>query len=111
MDVWTFGSCTCTYNHFPAGDHMAARNRQDRDANTNNRRIHKISTAFERSVRKLLEGLNIFDGTNLTPISNEDQDSYMFDNLKSNLDNYQHYKTFYHECDGQIGNSVCRIII
>ena len=36
--------------------------------------IHKRSTALERSVRKLLEGLNMFDGTHLTLISDVDQD-------------------------------------
>ena len=34
--------------------------------------IHKRSTAFEGSVRKLLEGFNMFDGTNLTLISDVD---------------------------------------
>ena len=53
---------------FPAGDHKAERNRQDSMAKTNtiNKNIHNRSTALERSVRKLLEGLNYFHGTNLT---------------------------------------------
>ena len=38
--------------------------------------IHKRSIALERSVRKLLEGLNIYDGSNLTLISDVDQDRY-----------------------------------
>ena len=53
---------------FPAGDHKAARNIQDSMANY--KRIHKRS----RSVRKLLEGFNMFDGTNLTLISDVGQD-------------------------------------
>ena len=40
--------------------------------------IHKRSIPLERSVRKLLEGLNIFDGTNLTLIFDVDQDKKMF---------------------------------
>ena len=32
-------------------------------------------TALKRSVRKLLEGMNMFDGTNLIRISDEDQDT------------------------------------
>ena len=40
--------------------------------------IHKRSTALERSVRKLLQGLNMFDSTNLTLISDLDQDTHMF---------------------------------
>ena len=38
------------------------------------KRIHKRITALEWSVRKLLEGLNMFDGTNLTLILDVDQD-------------------------------------
>ena len=37
--------------------------------------IHKESTALERSVRKLLEGLNMFHGTNLTLKSGVDQET------------------------------------
>ena len=37
------------------------------------KRIHKISTALERSV-KILEGLNMFDGTNINNFSDLDQD-------------------------------------
>ena len=38
--------------------------------------IHKRSTALERSVKNiLLEGLNQFDGTNLTISSDVDQDT------------------------------------
>ena len=40
---------------------------------TNN--IHKRSTALERSVRKLLKGLNKFHGTNLTLNYDVDQDT------------------------------------
>ena len=39
------------------------------------KRIHKRSTALERSVRKLLEGLNMFGGINLIFISDMDQDT------------------------------------
>ena len=38
------------------------------------KRIHKRNTALERSVRKSMEGLNMFDGTNFTLISDVDQD-------------------------------------
>ena len=38
------------------------------------KRIHKRNTALEQSARKLLKGLNMFDGTNLTLISDVDQD-------------------------------------
>ena len=54
---------------FPTGDHKAARSRLD--SMTDKRetqiteRIHKRSSALERSIRKLLKRLNIFDGTNL----------------------------------------------
>ena len=37
--------------------------------------IHKRSTALERSVTELLEGLNMFDATNLTLTSDVDQDT------------------------------------
>ena len=44
---------------FPAGDHKDARHRQDTMAKANtNKNIHKRSTTLERSVRKLLAGLN-----------------------------------------------------
>ena len=52
---------------FAAGDHTAERKRQEK-------RIHKRSTALERSVRKLLKGFNLLDGTNLTRISDVDED-------------------------------------
>ena len=35
--------------------------------------IHKRSTALKWSIRKLPEGLNMFDGTNLILISDVDQ--------------------------------------
>ena len=54
----------------PAGDQKAAWKRHDsmtdKDETQITKRIHKRSTALERSVRKLLEGLNMFDGTNLS---------------------------------------------
>ena len=40
----------------------------------NNKTDPQKSTALERSVRKLIKGFNMFDGTNLTPISDVDQD-------------------------------------
>ena len=40
--------------------------------------IHKRSTALERSVKYLLEGLNRFHGANLTLSLDVDQDTYMF---------------------------------
>ena len=43
--------------------------------NTKHKKIHKRSTALERSVRKLLESLNMFHGTNLTLNSDVDQDT------------------------------------
>ena len=63
---------------FPEGDHKAAMNRQismtDKHEPEITKSIHKTSTALELSVRKLLEGLNMFNGTNLTLISYVDQD-------------------------------------
>ena len=38
-------------------------------------KIHKRSTALERSVRQLLRGLNWFHGTNLTLNSDMDKDT------------------------------------
>ena len=51
---------------FPADEHKATRNRQD----------SMTQTILEWSVRKLLEGLNMFNGTNLTLSSDVDQDAY-----------------------------------
>ena len=55
---------------FQAGSHKAARNRQDSMTDTHEtqitKKIHKRSTDLERSVKKLLEGSNMFDGINLT---------------------------------------------
>ena len=56
------------------GTDMTVWQRQTR--NTNHKRIRKLSATFVvRSVKKLLEGLNMFDGTNLTFISDVDQDT------------------------------------
>ena len=44
------------------------------DRKTLTKTIHKRSTALERSVKLLLEGLNMFDGTNLTLILDVDED-------------------------------------
>ena len=55
---------------FPAGDHKTARNRHVNKTDKRKRQIkqmiHKRSTHLERSAKELLEGLNIFDGTNLS---------------------------------------------
>ena len=61
---------------FPAGDHQAVRYDKDKHETQITKMIHKTSTALEQSVRKFLEGLNIFYGTNLTPISDVDQNTY-----------------------------------
>ena len=61
---------------FPAGDHKAARNRRDSVAKTNTKHTKKRSikeTPLELSEGKLLAGLNMFYGTNLT--LNVDQDT------------------------------------
>ena len=60
---------------FPAGDHKAARNRQNSMTNTNpnNKKDPQKITTLERSVRQLLEGLNMFHCTNLTLNSDVDQ--------------------------------------
>ena len=60
---------------FPAVDHKAARNRQDKQDTQITKRSYKTSTALERSVRKLLEDLSMFLGTNLTLNSDVDQDT------------------------------------
>ena len=55
-----------------------SRNRQDSMTNKHEtqitKRIHKISIALEQSVRKLLEVLIMFDGTNLTLIPDVEED-------------------------------------
>ena len=62
----------------PAGDQKATANSQDsmtyKHKTQITKRIHKRSTALERSVRKLLEGLNMFVGASHTLISDVDQD-------------------------------------
>ena len=78
-------------SHFTAGDYKAAWNRHDSMTKTHTKhncitkRAHKRSTALQRSIRKLLEGLNIFDGTSLTLISGVDQDTLMFGLRKRSL--------------------------
>ena len=63
---------------FPAGVHKAASNRQDSMSDKHEtqitKRIHKRSTALERSIKKILEDLNMFDHTKFTLISDTDQD-------------------------------------
>ena len=49
------------------------------------KRIHKRNTALERSVSKILVGINMFDDTNLTLGSDVYQDTYMFDSLEKSL--------------------------
>ena len=46
--------------------------------NVNIKKDPQKSTALERSVRKLLEGLKMFHVTNLTLNCDVDQDTYMF---------------------------------
>ena len=65
-------------NPFPAGDHKAARNRkiaqQRQKCNTNRnnpQKKHHLRTVSKKS----LEGLNIFNGTNITLNSDVDQDT------------------------------------
>ena len=61
---------------FPAGDHKATRNRQNKTPRTKaTKKIHKRRPALERSVRKLLAGLNQFYGANLTRNSDVDKDT------------------------------------
>ena len=59
-------------NSFPAGDHKAARTRQDSITKTNTKhKQQKGSTKKQRLVtvsKKILEGLNTFNGTDLVLI-------------------------------------------
>ena len=65
---------------------MAIRNRRDSMArNTNNKNDPQRSTALERSVRKSLEGLNVFDGNNLVLISDVDQERWIFGSYDKSL--------------------------
>ena len=58
-------------SRFPAGDHKAARKRQD--AKTIPKKELRLGTVCN----KQLEGLNMFKGANLTLKSDVDQDTYM----------------------------------
>ena len=61
----------------PAGDHMAARNRQGNMTNTHETKTKKNDTQKKHrlgTVSKKIWGLNLFDVTNLTLISDVDQD-------------------------------------
>ena len=65
---------------FPAGDHKATINRHAQKHNKHTTEItwmiHKRSTALERSGKNiLLEGLNLFNGANLTLSSDMDQET------------------------------------
>ena len=67
---------------FSAGGHKAAGNRQDSMTDKHGtqipKRTHKRSIFFERSVRNLLGGLNMLNGTNIILISDVDQAKQMF---------------------------------
>ena len=63
---------------FPAGDHKASNEqtrKHDKHETQITKMIHKRSTAFERSVNILLEGLNQFHSAILTLSSDVDQDT------------------------------------
>ena len=86
MDQETFGKVTKHNKHdsqevspFPAGDHKATRNRHTTHTKMKHKlteTIHIRTTALERSVIiLLLEGLNRFNGANLTLNSDVDQDT------------------------------------
>ena len=67
---------------FSAGDHKAAINRQDSNdkdvqaRNANNKKDQPKKHRLGTVSKKILKGLNMFDGTNLTLISDVDQDMY-----------------------------------
>ena len=87
MDQDTFGKVTKHNTHdsqevspFPADDHKATKNRHNITTHQHEAKqtktIHKRTTALERSVKIiLLEGLNRFNGANLTLNSDVDQDT------------------------------------
>ena len=56
-------------------DSMTDKQRPNTNREMNQQEKHRLGTI---SKRKLLESLNMFDGTNLTLISNVDQDKNMF---------------------------------
>ena len=62
---------------FSAGDHKVARNRQDS--------ITKETLPRNGQQIIALEGLNMFNGTNLTFIYDVDQDTYMFGSHEKSL--------------------------
>ena len=70
---------------FQAGDHKAARNRQDSITKKISKRIHKRSPALKRSVKTLLEGLIMFSSINHTLNCDVDQDTLMFDSHERSL--------------------------
>ena len=71
---------------FPAGDHKADRNRQDSMAKTNiNNKKDPQKKHGLGTVRKLLECLNMFHGTNITLNSDVDQETYMFGSHERSL--------------------------
>ena len=75
------------YNQIPhlTQDTIYESDKNKRKRNTNNKTDQKRSTALENSVRTFLKGLNMFDVTNLTLISDVDQDRQMFDSHERSL--------------------------
>ena len=66
--------------HFPSRwsqrcKEQTRRHNKDKPEIKITKRIHKRSTALGRSLKKLLEGLNMFNGTNLTLNFDVDQDT------------------------------------
>ena len=61
--------------------------------------IHKRSTALERSVKSLLESLNMLNGTKLTHCSDVDQSKFICISAKFNDFGYIRYKAI---CDTSI---------
>ena len=60
---------------FPAGDHRTHTNRRSQRDRKNPLKINKRSTALERLVKYLLEGLNPFNPANLTFSADVDHDT------------------------------------
>ena len=84
------------------GTDSTVRQRQKR--NTSNKRIHKRSTGLEKSVRKILEGLNMFDCANLALMSDVNQDiidvwfAWKIPNLWNNISASLLYEAGLHHC-------------
>ena len=75
---------------FPAGVHNAATSRHNSITDKHETQITKgiqtSSTALERSVRKIMEGLNMSDSTNITIIYDVDQNKQMFGSHDKSID-------------------------